>query len=165
MNNTSKYIGIVLLCLASFACDESSNVQVERTADDGAAQTQPAPVTADDVKQQLGEAARVTGEYISGKSAQWSADAQAKLAEMQSSVNEWRENNAGPKFDAWREEMARLTDVANEKLAGLKDASAETWDDLKAAADEAAAKARAHWEEGKKQFSDSDADTQPEAEE
>lgn len=164
MKNTTKQIAMLLLCLAFLGCDDGSDVQVERTVDD-AAQTQPAPVTADDVKQQISEAARVTGEYISGKSAEWSADAQAKMAEMKASVNEWRDNNAGPKFDAWREEMSRLTDAADEKFAGLKEASGEKWEELKIAADEASAKARAHWEEGKKQFSGSDATTQPTAEE
>lgn len=126
----------------------------------------PAPEvpTGEDVKREVGEAAKVTGQYTAAKSKEFVEAARVKLAEWDQQLDALAEKTKDKSKSTWETmklQYEQKKAAAAQKLAELKEAGGESWESAKTKANEALDEAAKSYEAVRKKLLEDEAPAEP----
>lgn len=127
------------------------------------APAEPAAPTGEDVKREVGEALTVTGQYTAAKTKEFVEAAKVKLAEMDQQIDELAVKAKDKSKSTWESmklQYEQKKAAAAAKLAELKEAGGESWENAKHKANEALDEAQKSYEAVKKKLLEEDTETE-----
>lgn len=119
------------------------------------------PVTTDDVKREVGEAAKTTGEFVKQKQQEFVATIKKQLNGLDGQIDKLKEKGKElkeeyrPQWDAQMKKVAEKREQLEEKLESLKDASPDVWEKVKSGVDSAWKELQQAYDEAARTLKDS----------